>query len=93
MDRAARDACAGGRRRTARSGGPCNPAVHPQHPRARPQAPARLVPGAEGQCTVNTDIAFWADLAFHGNCDGFRIIDITEPSDLQLVSWTHCNGD
>jgi hypothetical protein len=50
-----------------------------------------LVP--DGQRTVNSDIAFWGNLAFHGNYDGFRIIDISEPGDPQLVSWTHCNGD
>jgi hypothetical protein len=47
----------------------------------------------DGQRTVNSDIAFWGTLAFNGNYDGFRIIDITEPGDPQLVSWTHCNGD
>jgi hypothetical protein len=56
-----------------------------------PQPGSFLVP--DGQRTVNSDIAFWGQLAFHGNYDGFRIIDITEPGDPQLVSWTHCNGD
>jgi hypothetical protein len=56
-----------------------------------PQPGSFLVP--DGQRTVNSDIAFWGHLAFHGNYDGFRIIDITEPGDPQLLSWTHCNGD
>jgi hypothetical protein len=56
-----------------------------------PQPGSFLVP--DGQRTVNSDIAFWGNLAFHGNYDGFRIIDISEPGDPQLVSWTHCNGD
>ena len=47
----------------------------------------------DGQRTINSDIAFWGNLAFNGNYDGFRIIDITGPGDPQLVSWTHCNGD
>jgi hypothetical protein len=47
----------------------------------------------DGQRTVNSDIAFWGNLAFNGNYDGFRIVDVTEPGDPQLVSWTHCNGD
>ena len=50
-----------------------------------------LVP--DGQRTVNSDIAFQGNFAYNGNYDGFRIIDITEPGDPQLVSWTHCNGD
>jgi hypothetical protein len=56
-----------------------------------PQPGSFLVP--DGQRTVNSDIAFWGNLAFHGNYDGFRIVDIAEPGDPQLVSWTHCNGD
>jgi hypothetical protein len=51
-----------------------------------PQPGSFLVP--DGQRTVNSDIAFWGNLAFNGNYDGFRIIDITEPGDPQLVSWT-----
>jgi len=40
---------------------------------------------------VNSDIAFWGDLAFNGNYDGFRII--RAGSDPQELNWTHCNGD
>jgi hypothetical protein len=56
-----------------------------------PQPGSFLVP--DGQRTVNSDLAFWGDLVFNGNYDGFRIIDASEPGDPQLVSWTHCNGD
>src|SRR6266508_615931 len=56
-----------------------------------PQPGSFLVP--DGQRTVNSDIAFWGNLAFNGNYDGFRIVDVTEPGDPRLVSWTHCNGD
>ncbi len=47
----------------------------------------------DGQRTVNSDIAFWGNLAFNGNYDGFRIIDVSEPGDPVLLSHTHCNGD
>jgi len=50
-----------------------------------------LVPSI--QQTVNSDLAFWGNLAYHGNYDGFRIIDITDRMNPQLVSWTRCNGD
>jgi hypothetical protein len=56
-----------------------------------PQPGSFLVP--DGQRTVNSDIAFWGNLAINGNYDGFRIIDISEPGDPQLLSWSHCNGD
>jgi len=56
-----------------------------------PQPGSFQVP--DGQRTTNSDLAFWGNLAFNGNYDGFRIIDVTKPGDPQLVSWTHCNGD
>jgi hypothetical protein len=41
---------------------------------------------------VNSDIAFWGNLSFNGNYDGFRIIR-NSPSNPREISWTHCNGD
>jgi len=41
---------------------------------------------------INSDIAFWGDLIFHGNYDGFRIIR-NSPGNPREISWTHCNGD
>jgi hypothetical protein len=41
---------------------------------------------------VNSDIAFWRNLSFNGNYDGFRIIR-NRPFNPQEISWTHCNGD
>jgi hypothetical protein len=50
-----------------------------------------LVP--DGQRDANSDLAFWGKLAFHGDYDGFRIVDISDPEDPQLVSRTRCNGE
>ena len=47
----------------------------------------------DGQRDANSDLAFWGRLTFHGDYDGFRIIDITDPEDPQLISRTRCNGD
>jgi hypothetical protein len=41
---------------------------------------------------VNSDIAFWGNLSFNGNYDGFRIIR-NSPGNPQEINWTHCNGD
>lgn len=49
------------------------------------------VPTEERQ--VNSDIAFWGDYAIHGNYDGFRIVDISNPHKPKLVSHPRCNGD
>jgi hypothetical protein len=43
------------------------------------------------QRNISSDIAFWGDLVFNGNYDGFRII--RAGSDPQELNWTHCNGD
>jgi hypothetical protein len=47
----------------------------------------------DGQRDVNSDLAFWGRLVFHGDYDGFRIVDVSDPDNPQLVSRTRCNGD
>ncbi|HSE82503.1 MAG TPA: hypothetical protein VLA87_12575 [Gaiellaceae bacterium] len=67
---------------------------HTQNIHAKGHSPdfgSFLVP--DGQRDANSDLAFWGNLAFHGDYDGFRIIDISDPDDPQLVSRTRCNGD
>jgi hypothetical protein len=41
---------------------------------------------------VNSDLAFWGNLSFNGNYDGFRIIR-NSPANPREINWTHCNGD
>ena len=41
--------------------------------------PATFLGDPDGVRHVSSDLAFWGNLAFQGNYDGFRIIDITEP--------------
>jgi hypothetical protein len=53
-------------------------------------APFESVPTA--QQNINSDIAFWGDLIFNGNYDGFRIIK-NSPGNPQEINWTHCNGN
>jgi hypothetical protein len=44
--------------------------------------------------TANSDIAFWGKLAVHGNYDGFRLIDITEPDNpVELLDYRDCFGN
>ncbi|HVM11959.1 MAG TPA: hypothetical protein VM638_05735, partial [Actinomycetota bacterium] len=44
-----------------------------------------------GANLYNSDLAFWGDLAFQGTYAGFRIIDISDPTDpVQLVNYTDC---
>jgi hypothetical protein len=46
----------------------------------------------DGQRDVNSDLAFWGDLIFHGDYDGFRIIK-NSPGNPKEISRTRCNGD
>jgi hypothetical protein len=43
--------------------------------------------------TTNSDIAFFENLAFVGNYDGFRVIDISRPRRLRLLSDTRCRAN
>jgi hypothetical protein len=46
----------------------------------------------DGQRDVNSDLAFWGDLIFNGDYDGFRIIK-NAPGNPTEISRTRCNGD
>lgn len=41
---------------------------------------------------INSDVAFWGNLAVVGDYGGFRIYDISDPDDPALVSNTRCWG-
>ena len=43
---------------------------------------------------VNSDLAFWGNLAFNGNYNGWRTIDISNPNNPRELDWyNECNGD
>lgn len=44
--------------------------------------------------TANSDIAFWGNFAYHGNYDGFRIVDISEPDNpIEVLDYRDCAGN
>ena len=44
--------------------------------------------------TANSDLAFWGRTAYHGNYDGFRIVDISAPSNPRLLNdYRECAGN
>jgi hypothetical protein len=49
--------------------------------------------GPASEPTTNSDIAFFGDLAYVGHYWGFRIIDISNPSDLRVVSNVTCRAN
>lgn len=40
----------------------------------------------------NSDLAFWGDLVFAGNYEGFRVIDASEPGEPVVISDVACPG-
>ena len=46
---------------------------------------------ADLNATVNSDLAFWGDLAYAGNYGGFRIIDISSPQPIVVTDFK-CRG-
>ncbi|CAN5325252.1 hypothetical protein BH20ACT24_BH20ACT24_23440 [soil metagenome] len=39
---------------------------------------------------ASSDLAFWGDLAFEGNYDGFRILDVSDPAAPEEISQVTC---
>lgn len=55
--------------------------------------PATFFGADDGQRHINSDLAFWEDLAFNGNYNGWRVIDISDPNNPQELAHPVCNGD
>jgi hypothetical protein len=54
--------------------------------------PASFFGATAAERNVNSDIAFWGNLVFNGNYDGFRIVR-RSPGNPKEITWAHCNGD
>jgi hypothetical protein len=63
------------------------------HAKGHSPHPATFLGTTSALRNVNSDIAFWGKLAFNGNYDGFRIVDVSESDNPREISWTHCTGD
>lgn len=51
-----------------------------------------LVGNSDKDGTTNSDLAFWKDLAFSGNYNGFRILNISDPKRPVVLSDYFCRG-
>lgn len=63
------------------------------HPMGHDIDPATFLGQPDGVRHVHSDLAFWGRLAFQGNYDGFRILDISAPGNPKLIVHQGCNGD
>jgi LVIVD repeat len=50
-------------------------------------------PPGPAPAEINSDLAFWGDYVFHGNYDGFRIIDASDRQNPVEISHTRCQGN
>ena len=55
--------------------------------------PATFEGEPDGVRHVNSDIAFQGRLAYNGNYDGWRVIDISDPDNPAELAHPSCNGD
>ena len=68
---------------------------HTEHIHALGHSPhnATFFGEPDGVRHINSDIAFWGDLAFNGNYNGWRVIDISDPRHPEELAHPQCNGD
>ena len=52
-----------------------------------------LLGAVDKDATTNSDIAFYGDNAYVGNYDGFRIIDVSKPDRMHVLSDTTCRAN
>jgi hypothetical protein len=77
----------------AQAGHTTDPRTKNMIPRGHIIEPAVLGGFGGANPDINTDIAFWGDLAIQGNWDGFSIRDISDPDDPTTVSRAFCDGN
>lgn len=70
-----------------------NPHTPNMHAKGHSPHPATFFGEPDGVRHINSDLAFWGNLAFNGNYDSFRIIDIADPDNPVELSHQRCNGD
>ena len=42
--------------------------------------------------TTNSDLAFWGQLAYQGNYNGFRVLDISDPNHPSVLADVDCGS-
>ncbi len=47
----------------------------------------------DGERVISSDLAFQGKIAYQGNYNGFRVIDISSPGNPKLLAHPECNGD
>jgi hypothetical protein len=63
------------------------------HAKGHSPHPATFFGDPDGVRHISSDIAFWGKLAFNGNYNGWRVIDISDPDNPVELAHPECNGD
>jgi hypothetical protein len=63
------------------------------HAKGHSPHPASFFGDPDGVRHISSDLAFWGRLAYQGNYDGWRVIDISNPDDPVELAHPSCNGD
>ncbi len=63
------------------------------HAKGHSPHPATFFGQPDGVRHISSDLAFWGHLAFNGNYNGFRIVDISDPDNPTEIVHQECNGD
>ena len=63
------------------------------HAKGHSPHPASFFGDPDGVRHINSDIAFWGNLAFNGNYNGWRVVDISDPDNPVEIAHPECNGD
>ncbi len=72
-----------------------DPAPAPATPAAGPDPHSqnmKLLASSPRTGTTNSDIAFWGRLAYQGNYNGFRVVDIADPERLRVLADVDCGS-
>ncbi len=69
------------------------PHTQNMHAKGHSPHPATFLGEPDGVRHISSDIAFWGKLAFNGNYDGWRVIDISDPDNPVELAHPSCNGD
>src|SRR6266496_157591 len=63
------------------------------HAKGHSPHPATFEGEPDGVRHISSDIAFQGSLAYNGNYDGWRVIDIADPDNPVELAHPSCNGD
>src|SRR5262249_11098749 len=69
------------------------PHTQNMHAKGHSAHPASFEADPDGVRHISSDIAFQGNLAFNGNYDGWRVIDISDPDNPVELAHPSCNGD